>query len=107
MTAGTPTASTTPQDITVEEKISQLHELFADAPDVSKIALKNLLSRLASDASKALPPPVESAGRVGSRLPDFLDIIACELTANTLGVDQSQELRMTLRGSSPGCSRTP
>jgi hypothetical protein len=56
------------QELTSEEKIEQLRELFTDAPEVGKTALKNVLQRLASDASTALPPPVESAGRVGSRL---------------------------------------
>jgi len=56
------------QDETVEAKIQQLRELFADAPEVGKKALENVLQRLKSDASKSPPPPVESAGRVGSRL---------------------------------------
>ena len=63
MTTETPTATES-----VEEKIDQLRELFADAPEVGKTALENVLSRLASDAAQAAPPPVESAGRVGSRL---------------------------------------
>ena len=50
----------------VQEKINKLRELFADAPEVGKTALEKVLSRLASDASKAPPPPVESAGRVGA-----------------------------------------
>src|SRR5690242_10784126 len=58
----------TAQDTTVEQKIGQLRELFADAPEVGRTALENVLSRLASDASRKPPPPVESAGRVGSRL---------------------------------------
>jgi hypothetical protein len=52
----------------VNEKIEQLRKLFADAPQVGRTALENVLSRLASDASGAPPPPVESAGRAGSRL---------------------------------------
>jgi hypothetical protein len=56
------------QDPVIEQKIQRLRELFADAPDVGKTALENVLQRLTSDASKAPPPPVESAGRVGSRL---------------------------------------
>jgi len=59
------TDTTTP---TVEEKINQLRELFADAPEVGKVALARVLQRLSTDASKAPPPPVESAGRAGSRL---------------------------------------
>ena len=56
------------QDPATEQKIQRLRELFADAPEVGKTALENVLQRLASDASQAPPPPVESAGRVGSRL---------------------------------------
>jgi hypothetical protein len=55
--------------MTVGEKISQLRELFGDAPEVGRTALEKVLSRLASDASQAAaPPPVQSAGRAGSRL---------------------------------------
>ena len=64
MTTDTSAAAT----MTAAEKISQLRELFADAPEVGKKALETVLSRLASDASTAPPPPVQSAGRVGSRL---------------------------------------
>jgi hypothetical protein len=56
------------QDLTVEEKIQQLRALFADAPEVGKAALENVLAELTSQASQTPPPPVESAGRVGSRL---------------------------------------
>ena len=51
-----------------EEKIRQLRELFADAPEVGKKALESVLRELKSDASETPPPAVESAGRVGSRL---------------------------------------
>ena len=51
----------------VEKKIQQLRELFADAPELGKKALENALRELKSQASD-LPPPVESAGRVGARL---------------------------------------
>jgi hypothetical protein len=68
MTTETTTATQPGQDTTIEQRISQLRELFADAPEVGRKALENVLSRLASDASQAPPPPVESAGRAGSRL---------------------------------------
>ena len=68
MATEAPTATAPGQDLTAEEKINQLRELFADAPEVGKAALARVLSRLASDASQKPPPPVESAGRVGSRL---------------------------------------
>jgi len=55
-------------DLTVEQKLARLRELFADAPEVGKKALENVLQKLTSQVSQALPPPVQSAGRVGSRL---------------------------------------
>jgi hypothetical protein len=56
------------QELTVEEKIDKLRALFADAPEVGKQALENALSELASQAGETPPPPIKSAGRVGSRL---------------------------------------
>ncbi|HWO09806.1 MAG TPA: hypothetical protein VNN80_10015, partial [Polyangiaceae bacterium] len=56
------------QDLTIEEKIGKLRELFADAPEVGKQALENALQELTAQASKTPPPPVESAGRAGIRL---------------------------------------
>ena len=50
------------------EKIQELRELFADAPEVGKKALENVLRDLTSDVSQGQLPPVESAGRTGSRL---------------------------------------
>ena len=56
------------QDVqTVEKKIQQFRELFADAPEIGKKALENALKELKSQTSD-LPPPIESAGRIGSRL---------------------------------------
>ena len=60
--------TTTTAGATAEEKISQLRELFADAPEVGKKALENVLGQLKAQASQKPPPPVQSAGRVGSRL---------------------------------------
>jgi hypothetical protein len=67
MTTETSTATGAGQDLAVE-KINQLRELFADAPEVGKKALENVLSQLTSQASQKPPPQVQSAGRVGSRL---------------------------------------
>ena len=55
------------QDESPDVKIQQLRELFADASDVGKTALENVLKELTSQAA-APPPPIESAGRVGARL---------------------------------------
>ena len=56
------------QEQAAEKKIQQLRELFADADDLGKKALENVLSELKEQVSKAPPPPIESAGRVGARL---------------------------------------
>ena len=50
-----------------EQKIEKLRELFADAPELGKRALENVMRELKSQAS-SMPPPVESAGRIGTRL---------------------------------------
>jgi hypothetical protein len=52
---------------TGEQKIQQLRELFADAPELGKKALENVLQALIEQAENP-PPPVESAGRIGARL---------------------------------------
>ena len=52
---------------TAEEKIQQLRKLFADASDVGKKALENVIRELTSQVSEP-PPAIESAGRVGARL---------------------------------------
>jgi hypothetical protein len=50
-----------------EEKLQLLRELFADAPELGKKALENVIEELRSQSSTP-PPPIESAGRVGARL---------------------------------------
>src|SRR5262249_12862494 len=55
------------QDHSVETKIQQLRDIYADAPELGRKALENAIHELKSQASD-LPPPVESAGRVGARL---------------------------------------
>ena len=46
----------------------ELRELFVDAPELGKKALENVLREILTDVAQTPPPPVESAGRVGSRL---------------------------------------
>ena len=50
------------QELTVEQQLDYLRELFADAPEVGKKALENVLKELNAQASKAPPPLVQSAG---------------------------------------------
>jgi hypothetical protein len=60
--------TTTTPDQDVEKKIQQVREIFADANDIGKKALEKVLEELKEQVSKAPPPPIESAGRVGARL---------------------------------------
>ena len=53
---------------TPEQKIQELRDLFADAPEVGRKALENVIQELKSQVSEPPPQPVESAGRAGVRL---------------------------------------
>jgi len=68
MATETPTVTQSGQDLRVEDKIKRLRELFVDEPEVGKTALENVLRELTAQASQTPPPPIESVGRVGSRL---------------------------------------
>jgi hypothetical protein len=50
-----------------EERVRQLRELFADAPEMAKTALVNALPALTSQASDAPDSRAQSAGRIGIR----------------------------------------
>ena len=54
------------QDQTAEDKIQQLRQAFADAPQYAKTALENTLRDLTATAAKPRSR-MESAGRTGSR----------------------------------------
>jgi len=62
----TQTLTKSQQDKTVEKKVQELRQLFADAPQFAKTALENTLRDLSSSASKPRSR-MESAGRTGSR----------------------------------------
>ena len=57
-----PTTTDTEEDLTVEEQIAHLRELFADAPEVGKKAFENVFNALTVQAPKTPPPSVVSAG---------------------------------------------
>ena len=68
MVTTTAQKSSAPAEHNVEDKIRRIREIFADANDIGKQALQNVLKELKEQVSKAPPPPIESAGRVGARL---------------------------------------
>src|SRR5215475_1353144 len=53
------------QGQSVEQKLQKLRELYADAPEVGKAALKNGLARITEEL--AAPPHQQTAGRIGAR----------------------------------------
>jgi len=57
----------TGQDQSVEQTIQQLRALYADAPEMARVALEHALPALKSQALDA-QAPTESAGRIGIRL---------------------------------------
>jgi hypothetical protein len=54
----------TPQNPELEQKLKELRRLFADAPEIAKVALENAIQNMTAEAHSA---PAESAGRVGRR----------------------------------------
>jgi len=56
------------QSADARQKIQELRELYADAPELSRKALENVLQELTNQVAQAPPPAIESAGRAGSRL---------------------------------------
>ena len=53
------------QSLSVEQKLQKVQELYADAPEVGRVALKNGLEALKLELAAATG--VQSAGRVGAR----------------------------------------
>jgi hypothetical protein len=66
-TAPTKAKTESKQSADAEVKVQKLRELFADAPEIGRTALENVLHEIRRDAA-APPPAIESAGRVGARL---------------------------------------
>ena len=58
------------QDQSVEQKIKQLRELYADAPEVARTALENLIEGMKATLSSGQKARLERAsinGRIGLR----------------------------------------
>jgi hypothetical protein len=52
----------------LEQKVQKLRELYADAPEIGRTALENLIRALQSSAQAEEPAePVRTAGRIGRR----------------------------------------
>src|SRR5262245_45782271 len=53
------------QNLSVEQKLQKLRELYADAPEVGRAALKNGLSTVTQELAAA--GRAQTAGRIGAR----------------------------------------
>ena len=65
MSTATKTPSNADQELGVEQKIQKLRKLYADAPELGKIALEQGLSALKRDLPAATG--TQNAGRIGAR----------------------------------------
>lgn len=66
MSTQTATGSGPAQELAVEDKLQQLRELYADAPEMGRVALEKIMGEL--EAAAAHPQPAAStAGRIGLR----------------------------------------
>ena len=64
-TTQTPTATRSKADVGVEQKVQQLRDLYADAPELGKVALENGLPALKQELTAATA--AQDAGRIGAR----------------------------------------
>jgi hypothetical protein len=92
------------KELTVEEKIHRLRELFADAPEVGKTALERVLSEISSDATHTPPEPVVSAGRVGSRVGNVSELTIIVPLAPG-GAQRLREFLRLFNGNLEGASK--
>jgi hypothetical protein len=65
MATGTHTLSGADQELVVEQKIQKLRDLYADAPELGRVALENGLPALKREMAAATG--AQSAGRIGAR----------------------------------------
>jgi hypothetical protein len=55
------------QSLSLEQKFQKVREIFADASEISKTALENVIRSVQSGKPAKESVPMESAGRIGAR----------------------------------------
>ena len=55
------------QHLSFEQRVQKLREIYADATEISKTALENVIRDVKSGGSASEPVPMGSAGRIGAR----------------------------------------
>src|SRR5262245_16543462 len=67
MTGTARTAAGSDRSSTVEAKVRTVRELYADAPEMGRVALENVIDNLKSELASRITGGVKSAGRIGYR----------------------------------------
>jgi hypothetical protein len=91
MATQTQVATALTGDAVVGQTIQKLREIYADAPEMAKVALERALPSLRAQALEAQASQTESAGRIGIRLGSVseLTVIARSRQAEPSGCARS------------------
>ena len=93
------------QSQTVEQKIQQLRELYADAPEMGRVAAEHLLSDLQSEvAARTEAARTESAGRIGVRQGKVSELTVIAPLAEC-GAERLRGLLQLLEGNFQGADK--
>jgi hypothetical protein len=90
------------EDAVVEQKVQQLRDLYADAPEVGKVALENGLSGLKHELAEE--SGMQSAGRIGARQGMVSELTAIAPLAEG-GANRLRRVLQLLKGSLHGADR--
>ena len=61
------TAQASEQPLSFEQRVQKLREIYADATEISKTALENVIRSVKSAGPATESIPMDSAGRIGAR----------------------------------------
>jgi hypothetical protein len=93
------------QEQVVAQKIQQLRELYADAPEMGRVAAENVLSALQSEvAARTEAARTESAGRIGVRQGKISELTVIAPFAEG-GAKRLRSLLQLLEGNFQGADR--
>jgi hypothetical protein len=103
MTRTQPETAAAPEpDQIVEKKIQQLRELYADAPELGRVALENGLSALKGELAAATR--AQSAGRIGARQGRVSELTLILPFADS-GAERLRGLLQLMEGNFQGADR--
>jgi hypothetical protein len=104
MAKHTASANRATPDVNVEQTLQRLREIYADAPEIGKKALENVLQELTTQVSHTSAPPVDSAGRIGIRQGKVSELTVIAPFAHG-GVKRLRALLRLLKGKFDGADK--